>query len=137
MGIKSASKVERITEVTLEHYGDEYITFSEDYSDVAARVIRVSIPDPRAALLDELMEYATPNEDTCPPREVTLQSLIDQLAEQREKLNYNDTVEPLDTRFVLKPEEVSVVTAVLGKGNISYDVDKTVKAAVNPTESEW
>ena len=139
MGIKTAKKVERITEVTIESY-EGTLTVSEDHYNVGKRDINVRATDPRVELLDTMLAFTTPSEDECPPREVTLQTVIDELQRRRDLLDSKydpDGVLPLNIRFSLDQEEVAVLSSVLGKGDISYDVNKTVAAALNPDTKTW
>jgi len=113
---------------------------SEDYYNVGKRDINVRATDPRVELLDTLLAFTTPSEDECPPREVTLQTVIDELQRRRDQLDSKydpDGVLPLIIRFSLDQEEVAVLSSVLGKGDISYDVNKTVAAALNPDTKTW
>jgi len=141
--IKAAAKSERITEVTFKSYDGE-LKFSEDrHNRGRFSVTATQATNPLAGALDELLSYATPSEDECPPREVTLQSLIDLITQKREALNEswgsNKGQPRLNTLdFTLDTEDLGVLVDVLEGKDVSYETRKTVRAAVSgTTESEW
>ena len=142
--IKNATKAERITSVTIESY-DGTAELTEDYYSRGNISLKIRATDPKVEVLDDLLTFAVPSEDECPPREVTLQSLIDTITEKREALNerYGDdkgTPAPFAIDFSLDSDDVQVVSTVLAGGNIDYTTRSTVRKALAEaatTDNDW
>ena len=142
--IKSAVKSERITSITLTSY-EGTVDIVEDYYNRGNVSLKVRATNPTTEVLDDLLTFAVPSEDECPPREVTLQSLIDTITEKREALNerYGDdkgTPAPFAIDFSLDSDDVQVVSTVLAGGNIDYNTRSTVRKALAEaatTDNDW
>jgi hypothetical protein len=132
--ITQATKSERITQVVISSY-DGTLDFHEDTYNRGGISITVTAKDPRAALLDELLRFAQPQENECPVREITLQGVIDEMQERRDKLNEtwgNNKGEPrkLVLGFTIDPDETKVFNAVLNGIEPSYDARQVVRQAL-------
>lgn len=141
MGISKATKVERISSVVIDSY-DGAIDFHEGQYARGSIDIMVFVKNPSVAVLDELLLFAQPQENECPPREVTLQSVIDKMQTRRDSLNEtwgNDKGQPrkLAFTFTLDPDELKVVLTLLNGAEPSYEVRQTLRQTFTTEASVW
>jgi hypothetical protein len=143
--ISTATKVERISSVKL---GDDpqysptlYVGEPNWDRDRYAATVRVETADPRVAILDELLAFAQPSENECPPRTVVLQNVIDRMQDLRDKLNetYGDRKgQPrmFSLEINIERDDAAVLSAVLQDGRMDYKVEGIVDKALTP-EKVW
>jgi len=138
--ISAAKKVERVIEVVLES-GSDTLTVQEDsYNHGRYRIVAKGVNE-SASLLDDLLRFAQPQENECPPRESTLQSVIDEMQRRRDSMNESwgknkGNPAPMSIEFWLDTDEVKAVTAVLKGGDLDYDVTSTLRKALT-VNSDW
>jgi len=138
--ITAAKKAERITQVVITSYV-RTLDFHEDEYDRGATLVTVNAKDPRASLLDELLRFAQPQENECPPREITLQAVIDKMQAERDKLNEKwGPTEGEPRKLVLgwsiSVDDARVVKAVMDGKTLDYQGIETVRKAL-VGESDW
>lgn len=138
--ITAAKKVERIISVVLES-GTDTLTVEEDAYNHGRYRITAKAVDRTATVLDDLLRFAQPQENECPPREITLQSVIDELQKRRDAMNESwgknkGNPAPLSIEFWLDADEVKAVMAVLKGGDLDYDVTSTLRKALT-VDSDW
>ena len=132
--ISAARKAERITSIELKTWVGT-LTVSESTYTRNEYDITVSAPDPRISLLDSLLRFAQPQEDECPPREVTLQAVIDELQKQRDRLHYNDKPRDLFFGVSFDADDADTIIAILNGKPIDSKVDAHVTKAL--TKTDW
>lgn len=138
--ITAAKKVERIISVVLES-GTDTLTVEEDSYNHGRYRITAKAVDHSATLLDDLLRFAQPQENECPPREITLQAVIDEMQKRRDSKNESwgknkGNPAPMSIEFWLDSDEVKAVMAVLKGGDMDYDVTSTLRKAL-AVESDW
>jgi len=138
--ITAAKKVERVIEVVLES-GSDTLTVQEDAYNHGRYRITAKTENVLAVMLDDLLRFAQPQENECPPREITLQSVIDEMQRRRDQINESwgknkGNPAPLSVEFWLDTDEVKAVMAVLKGGDLDYDVTSTLRKALTAS-SDW
>lgn len=133
--IVNANKSERVTSVELKSYYGT-LTISEDRYTRGYNIV-AQATDPRLAMLDEMLSFAQPSENECPPREITLQSVIDQLQSLRDGMVKYDKEPKTSISFTLDVADADVITAVLKGGELSYENTSTIRKAIAPANSDW
>ena len=136
--ITKADKAEKLTSITLEQYNRTFVFESNSAGGLAVSALT---DDPAVEALDTMLQFAQPGEDECPPREVTLQSVIDKLQEMRDGLNESWGENKGDPRrlsvdITIDNESLSPIRSLMGGGDISYDTRTTLRKALTDN-TEW